>query len=208
MGRLFCFGDSFVDWDIPKYHWTYYLSKHYEVIKHGKFGADNYSILFQLGRLPEFNEGDRIIVVFTEPGRLPRRFYGKRKEGFSLTKYMSPRYYEDKKFGEQLHELKGLEGLRWLDGERDDEVNFYRNLKGWLSKYQPIFLTWNESFYEKTNDFVSLIDVTTNYDEGVGETRDFHPGPQGCYEIYKKLHEDLYIREDIVPFQPHEKNVI
>jgi hypothetical protein len=104
--------------------------------------------------------------------------------------------------------LKIWKDLRWLDGERDDEINFYRNLKGWLSKYQPIFLTWNESFYEKTNDFVSLINVTTNYDEGVGETRDFHPGPQGCYEIYKKLHEDLYIREDIVPFQPHEKNAI
>jgi hypothetical protein len=82
MGRLFCFGDSFIDWYVPKYHWTYYLSKHYEVIKHGKAGADNHSILFQMGRLPEFIEGDRIIIVFTEPGRLPRRYYGKRREVF------------------------------------------------------------------------------------------------------------------------------
>ena len=102
--RLFCFGDSFVDWPIPTYHWTSYLSNHYDVYKFGVRGADNVSILFQLGNLPEYKKGDRIIMVFTEPGRLPRRFYGDRKERFMKTPYMSPNFYKNREFLSKIRE--------------------------------------------------------------------------------------------------------
>jgi hypothetical protein len=208
MNRLFCFGDSFVDWDTPKYHWTYYLSKHYEVHKFGKFGADNYSILFQLGNLPEYTEGDRVIIVFTEPGRLPRRFYGERKDEFKSTPYMAPEFYKDSEFSKKLHMLKYDEGERWITGERDIEIKFLKNLQIWMKNYNPIFVTWSEYFHKSTSDFVSLIQVTSNWEEGVGEERDFHPGPAGCYEMYKLIYKLLNIKELIIEFELQEKKII
>lgn len=197
-----------MDWHFPKNHWTHYLSNHFDVYKFGKYGADNYSILFQLGNLPKFNAGDRIIIVFSEPGRLPRRFYGERLEKFKLLKWMYPNYYKDKKFAEKLHNLKYDEGVRWINGERKDEINFLRNLKEWLIKYNPVFITWNTQFHKSTSDFVDLIQSTSIYEEGVDDVRDFHPGPLGCYDWYKKIHKLMGIDDHIVKYEEDIKNII
>lgn len=188
--RLFCFGDSFVDWDIPTYHWTYYLSNHYKVHKFGKCGADNYSILFQMAFLPKFEAGDRILIVFSDPGRIPTRFYA------------------NDKLINRLDLLKYDESERWVNGERDIEIKFLKNLQLWLQNYNPIFVTWSEYFYKPTSDFVSLIQVTSNWEEGTGKKEDFHPGPKGCYDMYKKLHSLLNISEPFVDFKIEDKNLL
>lgn len=206
--RLFCFGDSFVDWNVPTYHWTYYLSKHYEVHKFGKLGADNYSILFQLGNLPEYKEGDRVVIVFTEPGRLPRRFYGKRKDRFDSTPYMTPKFYEDTNFAEKLHMLKYDEGERWVSGERNMEVKFLKKFKKWIDEYDPVFVTWSKYFHKPVSNFVSLIQVTSNWEEGIGDERDFHPGPMGCYDMYKKIYTLLNIKEPITEFKSEPEKIL
>lgn len=199
--RLFCFGDSFVDWHIPKYHWTYYLSKHYEVYKHGKLGADNYSIIFQLGNLDEYREGDRIVIVFTDPGRLPRRYYGERHVTFLGNPYKAPNFFKDKHLAKKLDDLRLIEGNNWINGVRENDIKFIKNLQKWLNLYNPVFITWSEQFHNSTSDFVSLIKVTSNWEERVGEEIDFHPGPKGCYDMYKKIHELLKIKEPIVDFE-------
>jgi hypothetical protein len=188
--RLFCFGDSFVDYDIPKYHWTYYLSQHYEFYKFGVRGSDNNSILFQLGDLPEFEDGDRVLIVFTEPGRIPTRFYA---NGNLINK---------------LACLKVDEHYRWLNGERDNEIKFFKKLQNLLKHYNPIFVTWNETFFKGTEDFVSLIQVSSNWQEGAGEKRDDHPGPKGCYDMYKKIHTLLGVDEPFVDFKIEDKVLI
>lgn len=198
--RLFCFGDSFVDWHLPKYHWTYYLSNHFDVHKYGKYGADNYSILFQIGNLPDYQEGDRIVMVFTNPGRLPRRFYGERKTEYKDILYHASQFYKNKTFAKNLDMLKYDEEQRWINNERYIEIAFIKNLQNWLSSYKPIFVTWHESFYESTSDFVTFIQATTNAQEGVGEEEDFHPGPKGCYTWYETLHSLLEINEPKVEF--------
>lgn len=203
--RLFCFGDSFVDWHIPKYHWTYYLSKHYEIHKHGKLGADNYSIIFQLGNLGEYRDGDRIVIVFTDPGRLPRRYYGERHSIFIDNPYQSPNYFKDKHLAKKLDELRFKEGDNWVNGTRKNDINFLKNLQIWLYEYKPIYITWSEQFHQSTSDFVTLIQVSSNWEEKVGEEIDFHPGPKGCYEMYKKIHELLKIEEPIVEFEIENK---
>lgn len=208
--RLFCLGDSFVDWPIPKYHWTYYLSNHYEVIKLGKFGADNYSIIFQLGLLDDYIEGDRIVIMFTDAGRLPRRYYGERKEQYLNIPYKSPRFYKDSKFAEKLDYTRSVEGDNWVNGVRENEIKFLKKLQTWLDKYKPIYLTWSEKFHQSTADFVTLIQVTSNADEKVGEEYDFHPGPIGCYELYKTTHSLLEIKQPLIEFKPEdiEKTII
>ena len=208
--RLFCFGDSFVDWHLPKFHWTHYLENHYEVIKFGKLGADNYSILFQLGNLGDYIEGDRIVIYFTDAGRLPRRYYGERHSTFIDNPYKSPNFFKDKLLARKLDELRLVEGDNWVNGIRQNDINFIKNLKKWLSLYKPVFVTWSEQFYLGTSDFVTLIQTTSNWDEGVGEEIDFHPGPVGCYDVYKKLHDLLEVNEPIVDFKTdtREKKIL
>jgi hypothetical protein len=201
MNRLFCLGDSFVDWPIPQYHWTYYLSKHFEITKFGKAGADNYSILYQLGNLPEYEEGDRIVIVFTAPGRLIRRYYGDRHDKFLDNPYRAAFFYKDYNFAKKLETLSYIETEKWENGERQIEINFLKNLKKWLSKYNPIFVTWSDSFHTQTSDFVTLITSTSNWEEKWGEESDFHPGPSGCYHWYKEIHSLLDIKEPIVDFE-------
>lgn len=206
--RLFCFGDSFVDWPVPSIHWTTYLSNHFQVIKLGKYGADNYSIIFQIGNLPKYEPGDRIVVVFTDPGRLPRRFYGPRRKNYEATPYLIPEYYQDIEFSRKLHNLRFEEGNRWVSGERNNEVMFIKKLKEWLSLYQPVFFTWSSLFHQSTVNSVELIQVTSNFDEGVGDEKDFHPGPNGCYSIYRSLHKLLGVNDKLVEFIPHDKQII
>ena len=188
--RLFCFGDSFVDYHLPKYHWTYYMSYHYELIKLGVRGADNNSIIFQLGDLPEFQSGDRVLIVFTEPGRIPTRFYA---NGNIINR---------------LDILKIDEFDRWLNGERDNEIKFFKKLLSFLKENHPVFVTWSEYFYNCTEDFVSLIQVSSNWQEGIGGKRDDHPGPKGSYDMYKKLHKLLGVNEPFVDFKIENKELI
>lgn len=207
--RLFVFGDSFVEWMKPKYHWTSYLSEHYEVFKYGIKGADNHTILFQLGNLPEYREGDRIIILFTEPGRIPRRYFGNRKNehkildehNFNCTCKSCLEQFEDKEFVTKLHLLKYYESDRWASGERNIEVKFLKNLLGWIKHYNPVCITWSGQFHTVTSDFVTLIKVSSNYEEGLGELKDFHPGPLGCYDLYKRLYLLLNLKDKLAEFK-------
>jgi len=108
INRLFIFGDSFTKWDYPKYHWTWYLSNHYQIINYGRPGADNYSILFQLGDLEDYKEGDRIIIYFSDPGRIPKRFYEQRYIKFK----------EIKKENSFVDTLKFQQSKNWDEDER------------------------------------------------------------------------------------------
>lgn len=198
MNNLYVCGDSFVDWDLPEIHWIDYLSNHFNVIKLGRYGSDNHSIIYQTGLIPNYLEGDRIIVVFTAPGRFPRRYFGEREINQDV-KYISWEWYKNKEFAKQLMELRILETERWLNGERDSEIKFLKKLKLFYGDFEPVFVTWNEDFYKMTSDFVELINVTSISDEG-GDKNDWHPGWKGCYEFYKKLHQLLGIKENVVNY--------
>lgn len=206
--RLFILGDSFVDWNIPKNHWTYYLSKHFDIRNFGNAGADNYSIIFQLGYLPKYENGDRILIVFTEPGRLPRRFYGKRKKQYEDTIYMATMFYDDYDFAKKLHLLKYDESERWVNGERNIEIDFLKNLKEWLKDYKPIYISWSEHMAKPTNGLVNYFKVSSNFEEGISEERDFHPGPMGCYELYKIVYNLLEIKDEMVEFEKEIKPIL
>lgn len=206
--RLFILGDSFVDWFAPKNHWTVYLQEHYEVFKFGQYGADNYTILSQLGQVPDFIEGDRLIIVFSEPGRLPRRYYGERKKKWIPSPYIAPYYYKDSTFAKKLHVVKYDESERWANGERQPEVDYLRKLKKLLGMYKPVFVTWHWHFHQPCKDFVEHIEATSIYDEGLGDVKDFHPGSKGCYEWYKKIHSLLGVEDELCQFIEESKDII
>jgi len=206
MGNLYVCGDSFVDWGLPEIHWVNYLSNHYNVVKLGKYGSDNHSILYQTGLIPNYLDGDRIVIMFTAPGRFPRRYFGEREINQEV-KYISSEWYKNKEFAKELMELRILETERWLNGERDSEIKFLKKVKLLYKDFEPVFVTWNEDFYKMTSDFVELIKVTSISDEG-GDPNDWHPGWAGCYEIYKKLHGLLGIKEELVSYNNKINKII
>lgn len=206
MSSLYVCGDSFVDWDLPETHWIDYLSNHYNTVKLGKYGSDNHSIMYQTGLIPNYSEGDRIVIVFTAPGRFPRRYFGEREINRDV-KYISWEWYKNKEFAKQLMELRVLETERWLNGERDSEIKFLKKVKLFYKDFEPVFITWNEDFYKMTSDFVELIKVTSIADEG-GDPNDWHPGWIGCYEFYKKLHNLLNIKDEMVSYNCKTNKII
>lgn len=204
--NLYICGDSFVDWDLPEVHWTDYLKNHYNIVKLGKYGADNHSIIYQTGKIPSYKIGDRLIIVFTSPGRFPRRYFGERKTNHNV-KYLNWEWYADKTFAKKLLELRVLETEKWLNGERENEILFLKKFKEFYKDYKPIFVTWNDDFYNATKEFVELIKVTSISEEG-GDSMDWHPGWQGCYEFYKKIHKLLGVSEKIVDYSEKINSII
>ena len=204
--NIYICGDSFVDWDLPETHWLDYLSNHYNVIKLGKYGSDNHSILYQTGRIGEYTNGDRLVIVFTAPGRFPRRYFGDRQSHFNI-KYLNWQWYKNKSFAKELMNLRDVETNHWLNGNRNDEILFLKKLKKFYKQFNPVFVTWNEDFYKMTSEFVELIQVTSISDEG-GDPIDWHPGWKGCYDFYTKLHKLLNCSDELVEFDNKIKNLI
>ena len=198
MKKIYICGDSFVDWDLPEIHWVDYLSNHYNVVNLGKYGSDNHSILYQTARIENYNEGDRIVIVFTAPGRFPRRYFGERRINHNI-KYLDWEWYQDKQFAKKLLDVRISETTHWLNGDRMDEILFLKKLKNFYKNFEPIFVTWNSDFHTMTSDFVELIQVTSIADEG-GDPNDWHPGWRGCYDFYLKLHTLLEIEDTPVSF--------
>ena len=201
--RLFICGDSWVNFGYPgdDLHWTDYLKNHFDVHLLGLADMDNISIIYQLGGTPEYREGDRIIVVFTEPSRIFRRYmiesYVKKDIWYNKDiKRRSP-------YDSDLVNLQDLQFKLWNGGMRKDEINFYKFLKLNLSKYNPIFLTWSPQFAKKTNDFVELIEVSSLEDEGI--MQDSHPGIKGCYDFYSRTLNLLNNSITPIPFSINSK---
>jgi hypothetical protein len=187
--RLFICGDSFVDWDIPTYHWTDYLEEHYDVIRLAIRGCDNIGIILQVGNIPEYKDGDRIIIYWSDPSRIQNLYRGKTKPKKKGRWW----YYGDlleKDRIPTLEKIKVDRAVGWEKNGLGDEVKFMKKLKELLINYSPIFVTWNTLFHKQSAEFSELIQVSTLDDENEsnGETKgDWHPGTKGCYDIYKIL---------------------
>ena len=62
--RLFILGSSSVLWPYPETNnWVNLLKQHYDVRVIGKLGLSNIDIIQQIGLLPDFEDGDRLITV-------------------------------------------------------------------------------------------------------------------------------------------------
>ena len=100
--RLFVFGDSwsfnyfsknhkkykphFGSECIKKYaslhnyfgHWTDHMENFYDVYSYGFGAASNEQIIYQLGNLPDYKNGDRMLIIFSSPERFT--WYESKKE--------------------------------------------------------------------------------------------------------------------------------
>ena len=203
--RLFICGDCFTDWDVPEYHWTDYLKEHYDVKLLGKRGSDNISIMLQIGNLPEYKKGDRLIIYWTDPSEYQPIYRGKMKQRTS--KWWNYSDMCDKDRITTLEKMKEDRIAGWENDGLGNEIKFIKKLKSFLFEYSPIYVTWNSSFYERAKSFTDLIQVSSFADEtGFGEAiEDYHPGEKGCYDIYKTLLNKLGNTETPIPAKTKNK---
>lgn len=209
--RLFITGDSWTRWYRPYHHWVRYLKNHYEVFNYGKAGLNNYEIITTLHNLPPYKSGDRLIIFFTHCARPPLSYYGEMED--TKGRPVSRSDFKNKKLFSTMEEIRDQETERWISGERSNEVNFIKYLKDTLYKqYDPVFLTWSEVTSIPLKGYIDYMEVSTNHEEGIviknSDEVDLHPGPRGCYDIYKHLYNKLPIKDSLIDFKEEPKTVI
>lgn len=222
--NLYCFGDSFVTWPFPEgKHWTDLFSNEYTVHKLGNNGSSNEHIIFQLGNLPKYKPGDRVVMVFTEPMRIPKWTWGKhygeftatnpqnrgRKGKDSYSDYDTVKVLEEVmvRKEEALVEIitKGPEVLHTVKVKAHEKdtpleiINFIDNIDNLLADFKPVMVTWSEQMFLLLKSKITPIcqgDWTSLTQEGIRE-EDYHPGIEGCKHWHKVignlLHKKLHI---------------
>lgn len=73
--NLYIFGDSWAKYPFPEgKHWTDLLKDQYTVYNFGYPGNSNEEIIKSFSNLPCYKNNDRVIVVWSEPFRIPRLY--------------------------------------------------------------------------------------------------------------------------------------
>lgn len=216
--NLYCFGDSFVQWPKPEgRHWTNLFENEYKVHRLGKNGAANEHIIFQLGNLPKYKNGDRVVIVLTDHIRLPKwtwgEYYGQFTEsnpnrpegrGENATD-VSVRVLEDVMIrkSDLLRPLKNSDkALNEVKSNRhkaDSPIelyNFIDNIDNLIGDFKPIIVTWSANTFELLKSKITPLPQgywTSIDQEGIGEEGvvDYHPGVEGCKFWYKEVNKLL-----------------
>ncbi len=163
---------------------TTYLKEHYDVVNLSCGGQSNESILYQLGAIDKFKEGDRIFIILSHACRFrinvipqwkPDNYFRRREIDISPS-YL-PRY--EQKTLEQI--LTDREDS-WHSGDRNDELSFYENLNNLLDKYKPVVYSWSKDFINTKINFFDfygyrIVDEHPEYP-------DYHLGCYGNYLFY------------------------
>lgn len=209
--RLFICGDSWTDWPLPPspFHWIDYLENDFEIIRLGLRACSNYDIFSQIGEMPTYKQGDRVVVVWTSPSRTRNLTESLPSDGDNS----NLKWYQRITFPSiSFKDIRIRRMELWNDLDNDyftGEVNFMRKIKtDMIKEYKPLFYTWDENFWNRTSDFVSLFtDIETLHDALPDKStlNDFHPSTEGCYSIYKTVHSDLNLN---TPIQPKIKILI
>lgn len=200
MNRLFIIGSSSVIWPYPKMnHWVDLLKQHYDVTVFGKLGLSNIDIIQQIGLLPSFKEGDRLVVVLVSP-RLPLFVWGKFDKPMMDSFDNLYKIISDK---DRIPTIKKL--YKEIDKEKlSIEYSFLKKQKELLKKYSPIFTTTHWDWADDL-DFIEYEKFTSFDTETNGNLKDNHLGIEGNKDFYRFLLNRL--DSSIVP-QYEEKNKI
>jgi hypothetical protein len=173
-------------------HWSEYLENEFEVHNFSCPGQSNESIVYQLGNLPEFQHGDRLIIVFSDLGRFRRT---------SSTETSVPRpadYLINYPYDEQTDVIEQIINERFISLDtknRDDEKRFYAWLKRQLHEYKPVFMHWPE-WNEEYRKFgiINQMHHKSMWQETGEQVEDLHPGTYSNFLIYQQVCELLEIK--------------
>ena len=173
-------------------HWTDYLKQFYQVYNYAEGGCCNEDIIHQLGYLPEYQEGDRIVIIFTSPSRFQWMVDGKRKTLINGN-YWKSKLSEIEKdiYDNQLISRTDL----WMDtSERDNEKNFIKKIPIFFKQYEPILTSWSSDVTETIGSVIQIasdVKYTTISTESNNKYKDGHLGVNGNFVLYKFMAKQL-----------------
>lgn len=212
--RLFFFGDSFVQWHAPSPgHWTERFADKYRVHKLGASGVSNSGILHQFSNLPDYIEGDRLVVVLTSPYRLPVWMYTDDNMEWE------DKVYRNSFIKEAIKEVRDYFSLKLYDilnfNPKTSNIITSENpfqvydMLGLMYKifinYRPVFVTWSKDTYKlfPIATYIEPSSYSTVSDEKIQtEFIDHHPGIEGGKVWYSTINELLnnWVKREYSPY--------
>jgi hypothetical protein len=210
--RLFILGDSFAQWPKPdkQFRWPVLMEEHYEVHNFAIPGTDNSHIIYQLGQIPEFRQGDRLVIILTEVSRIPKWFWGEYYEQYLEARLKPSMICKPKQ--PELQFVKGLVDLKLYLIELIEKTDFintdifkryrhrktdhplmvfemYSNIPTLFKQYKPLMVTWSKETYNVLPNHVKLI----GWDEyeHIHVPEDDHPSISGNKVWYDKIYKWL-----------------
>lgn len=173
-------------------HWTDYLTDYYDVYNFSEGGCCNEDIIHQLGFLPEYKEGDRLIIMFTSPSRFQWMVNEKRKTLINGLYWKSKLSDIEREVYDNQFIMR--EELWEISDERKNEKQFINNLQYIYKQYKPILTSWNKTMSDNVENIVEITPhknfVTISYESG-GKYDDNHLGVTGNYEMFKFMSNKL-----------------
>lgn len=179
-------------------HWIDHMKNFYDVYSYAMGGVSNEQIIYQTGNLPEFKEGDRIIIMFTGVERYVW-IYNKLKYTFCVGSLI-PDKIIDEKYVDYFKKQYTERYEYWMDDSiNNDERKFLNMFPNLLKKYEPIVVTWRPELAQKVDSIelirIDELNLTSIEEETNGVYKDRHLGVRGNYELFKffsnKLNVDI-----------------
>ncbi len=194
-------------------HWIDHIENFFDVYSYGLGGVSNEQIIWQVSNLPDFNEKDRIIIIFTG---VERFIWIDSKIRYTMAVgSMVPEIILNGSYA-NIFKQQYIEKFEyWMDDTiNNDEKKFLNMFPSFFKKYKPIVVTWRGELAEKVES-IELIDfenykLTTITEESDGAYKDGHLGINGNYELFKYFSKKLKI--DISNYKleckPFIKNIL
>lgn len=172
-------------------HWIDHMEYFYEVYSYAIGGASNEQIIYQIGNLPEYKNGDRIIIIFAPPERFTWICD-------NTIKTLTPNgYLYNNNFTDDFIKIIENQYVNrydvWMDAHQTNEQKFLSLLPTFLEKYKPILTSW----YKETSEKVKCIEYINRngwksiYEDTLGKCNDHHLGVGGNYELFKFFADKL-----------------
>ena len=190
-------------------HWIDHMKNFFDVYSYAMGGVSNEQIIYQVGNLPSYQEGDRIIIIFTGVERYVW-VHDKFKYTFCVGSLMTEKIinhnclnYFEKQYSERYE--------YWMDDTIvNDEKKFLNLFPKLLFQYNPIIVTWRHELATKVNSIELLrfdeINLTSIEQETKGVYTDKHLGVNGNYELFKHFAKKLNLDISNYSFVPKKFN--
>jgi hypothetical protein len=192
-------------------HWSDYLKEFYNVFNYAEPGCSNQDITHQLGFIPKYENGDRLVIIFSNASRY--NWFNEEYKRKAITTGSIWQTLHDKKTCDILNQQLVERDFVWnqTDG-MENEQNFYEHLNYLYRDYKPVMISWDKSMGKmvKSIKYIPQDDgyFTTISQESNGGLNDGHFGFEGNYKLFKFISNLLGIDENSLPPISVSRNMI